>query len=93
MYQCGFINHNECATLMGDADSGRGYAYEEQEICGKSLYVQFNFALSQKLLQRKIRSFFENGFYIHSYQQKKACHIMRAKHRSTGLVRMQKERR
>lgn len=72
---------------------GEAIPMSRQEICGKSLYVQFNFALSQKLLQRKIMSFFENGFYIHSNQEKKACHTMRSKHRSTGLVRKQKEMR
>ena len=57
-----------------------------QEICGKYLYFLLNFAVSLKLLQRKIMLFFEKRvFHIHSFQEKGECHTSEAKEGSTRI--------
>ena len=77
---------------MRDADDGRGYAYEEARDMWEISVHSVQFCFELKTAPKKNNVFF-NGFYIHSYQEKKACHTMKAKHRSTGLVRKQKEMR
>lgn len=53
MCQCRFIICNKCTTLVGDVDYGGGCECESKEVYGKSLYLQFNFAVNLKFLLKK----------------------------------------
>ena len=47
MCQCRFINYNQCTTVLGDVDNGRGCACVGTE---DIMYFLFNFAMNLKLL-------------------------------------------
>ena len=45
---CRFIDCNKCPTLVGDVNSGGGYACGGQRLYGNSLYLLLNFAVKSK---------------------------------------------
>ena len=51
MCQCRFINCNKCTTLVGEVDNGDSYACVGVGLCGKSLYLPLDFAVSKAALK------------------------------------------
>ena len=58
MYQCGFINHNKYATLIGDVDNGRGYAYKEARDMWEISVRSVQFCFEPKTAPKKNNVFF-----------------------------------